>query len=105
MPNLNEIKEKKLSEGIIGKYIHGISSTLGWVTIEVGSVLPAHHHPHEQITLMIEGTLEMKIGEETFLLEPGDTHVIPSNVVHSAIAKTDCVLIDVFAPVREEYKV
>lgn len=105
MPNLKEIKEKKLSEGILGKYIHGISSTLGWVNIKGNSVLPAHHHPHEQITLMIEGTMEMKIGEETFLLGPGDIHVIPSNVVHSAFAKTDCILIDVFAPVREEYKV
>ena len=105
MPNLKEINEKKLTEGIIGKYIHGISSTLGWVNIKVNSVLPAHHHPHEQITLMIEGNMEMKIGEETFLLGPGDIHVIPSNVIHSAFAKTDCILIDVFAPVREEYKV
>jgi quercetin dioxygenase-like cupin family protein len=104
MPNLKEIKEKKLSEGIIGKYIHGLSSTLGWVKIKGDSVLGAHHHPHEQITMMIEGSMEMKIGDETFLLEPGDIHVIPSNVVHSAYAKTDCILIDVFAPVREEYK-
>jgi quercetin dioxygenase-like cupin family protein len=104
MPNLIEIKGKKLTEGIIGKYVHGMSSTLGWVNIKEGSILPAHHHPHEQITLMIEGTMEMKIGEETFLLEPGDIHVIPSNVVHSAFAKTECTLIDVFAPVREEYK-
>lgn len=105
MTNLKEIKEKKLKEGIIGKYVHGISSTLGWVNIKGDSVLAAHHHPHEQITLMIEGTMEMKIGEEIILLSPGDTQVIPPNVVHSAFAKTDCVLIDVFTPVREEYKV
>jgi quercetin dioxygenase-like cupin family protein len=31
-------------------------------------------------------------------------HVIPSNTPHSAIAKADCKAIDVFSPVREDYK-
>jgi hypothetical protein len=32
-------------------------------------------------------------------------HVIPTNMPHSAIAKTDCKVIDAFGPVREEYKI
>jgi quercetin dioxygenase-like cupin family protein len=104
MPHLNEVNKKLLTEGILGQYVHGESTTLGWVTIQAGSKLPSHHHPHEQITLMLEGKMEMQIGDESFMLEPGTVKVIGSNVPHSAIAHTDCVLIDVFSPVREDYK-
>jgi quercetin dioxygenase-like cupin family protein len=46
----------------------------------------------------------MKIGDQTYLLEPGVMQVIPSNTPHGAIAHTDCVLIDVFNPIREDYR-
>lgn len=104
MPHLNEIKKKELTDGIIGQYVHGNQMTAGWVTISAGAHLGAHSHPHEQITIMLEGKMEMKIGDETVLLEAGMIQVIPSSVVHGAIAHTDCVLIDVFNPVREEYR-
>ena len=104
MPTLIDIKKKTLSPGIIGQYVHGALATLGHVTIEKGSVLAAHNHPHEQITMILEGKLEMKIGNEIHMLTEGMIHVIPSNVIHSAIAHSDCKLIDVFSPVREEYK-
>ncbi len=39
------------------------------------------------------------------LLEPDMYYVIPSNVIHSAVALTDCQVIDVFSAVREEYRV
>ena len=104
MPHLNEVKKKLLTEGILGQYVHGESTTLGWVTIQAGSKLPAHHHPHEQITLMLEGKMEMQIGDEVVMMEPGTVKVIGSNIPHSAIAHTDCVLIDVFSPVREDYR-
>ena len=34
----------------------------------------------------------------------GDVIVIPSNIPHSGRALTKCILMDVFSPVREEYK-
>ena len=104
MPHINDINKKILAEGIVGQYVHGNEATLGWVTIKAGSTLQAHKHHNEQITMMIEGTMEMKIGDETIILTPGIIHVIPSNTIHSAIAITDCKLIDVFSPVREDYR-
>lgn len=103
MQHLNDISTKTLAPGIDGKYIHGVGTTLGYVKIKAGSILNAHCHVHEQITFILEGELDMKIGGENYLLTAGTSHVIPSNVVHSAIAKTDCIVIDVFAPVREDY--
>ncbi|HWR33530.1 MAG TPA: cupin domain-containing protein [Chitinophagaceae bacterium] len=59
---------------------------------------------HEQITYIIEGELEMVTDGQACLLTAGMYHVIHSNIRHSAIAKTDCRVIDTFCPVREGYK-
>lgn len=104
MANINEIPLKHLINGIAGRYVLGEKCTMGIVEIEKGSVLPLHHHPHEQLTLILEGELEMTIGGETMTLRRGDYYVIHSNVPHSAVAHVACKVMDVFAPVREEYK-
>ena len=62
MIHIDQVNKKKLIDGIIGQYVHGNSTTLGLVTIEEGSHLPIHHHPHEQITYMLDGKLKMQIG-------------------------------------------
>jgi quercetin dioxygenase-like cupin family protein len=104
MQYIKDITPKELVEGITGYYAHGSSMTLGLVEIKAGSNLPLHQHVHEQITYILEGQLDMLIGGEAYSLTAGMYHVIPSNVPHGAIAVTDCKVIDVFNPVREDYK-
>jgi quercetin dioxygenase-like cupin family protein len=104
MQNLNDIPYRELASGIMAKLVHGKKSTLSIVDIKQGSILPRHKHKHEQITFIVEGELEMMIGKKEYLLSAGTVHVIPSNEPHSAIALTDCRVIDVFSPVREDYK-
>jgi len=53
---------------------------------------------------IIEGEFELTIDNETKILKPGDVAVIPSNAVHSGKAITDCRILDVFYPVREDYR-
>ena len=74
------------------------------MTLKAGSQFTTHHHPHEQVTCILEGELEMIIGGVTKLLTPGMVEVIPSGVPHSAVVRKDSIVIDVFSPVREEYK-
>ena len=104
MALIKNIKPKELVPGITGYYAHGDSMTFGYVELKAGSTVPMHQHVQEQITYIIEGELDMVIGGQNFLLSAGMYHVIPSNMPHSAIAKTDCKVIDAFSPVREEYK-
>lgn len=101
---IKNINPKELVAGITGYYAHGDSMTFGYVELKSGSTVPMHQHVQEQITYIIEGELDMVIGGQNFLLSAGMYHVIPSNMPHSAIAKTDCKVIDAFSPVREEYK-
>jgi quercetin dioxygenase-like cupin family protein len=91
---IKDIKPKELVPGITGYYAHGSGSTLGYVELKKGSVVPLHQHIHEQITYIIEGELEMQIGDKKCLLSTGMHHVIPADVFHSALAVTDCKVID-----------
>ena len=104
MQRIKDIKPKELVPGVTGYYAHGDKHTLGLVELKAGSIVPEHHHMHEQITYILEGQLDMTIGGESFSLTQGTCHVIPSNMPHSAVAVTDCRLIDTFSPVREDYR-
>lgn len=104
MIDIADLPVREIAGGIGGKYIHGTGITFGYVTITEGSILPAHSHIHEQVTYIIEGELEMKVGNELVILRAGSVQVIPSNVTHSAIAKKPCIVIDVFTPSRDDYR-
>lgn len=104
MALIKNIKPKELVPGITGYYAHGDNLTFGYIELKSGSSVPMHQHVQEQITYIIEGELDMVIGGEPCLLTAGMYHVIPSNVPHSAIAKTECKVIDAFSPVRQDYK-
>jgi unsaturated pyranuronate lyase len=104
MQNLKDIPAKEIRPGFFGKMVHGDKSTLAFWEIKKGSVLEEHHHPHEQITHILEGEMEMIIGGEHFLFTAGSVYAIPSNVPHSAIARTNCKVIDSFAPARDDYR-
>ena len=104
MQLIKNIKSKELVTGITGYYAHGERMSFGYVELKAGSSVPMHQHIHEQITYIIEGELDMVIGGQPCLLTAGMFHVIPSGTPHSAIAKTDCKIIDAFSPVREDYK-
>jgi quercetin dioxygenase-like cupin family protein len=104
MQQIKNINPKVLVPGIIGHYAHGESMSFGYVELEKGSAVPMHQHIHEQITYIMEGELDMIIDGINCLLTTGMYYVIPSNIPHSAIARTACKVIDAFSPVREDYK-
>lgn len=101
---LKDMAPRELASGLTGYYAHGLHMTMGLIEIKAGSNLPEHSHPHEQITYILEGQLNMKIDGELVELSAGMFYIIPSNVLHGAVAVSDCKVIDVFNPVREDYR-
>ena len=95
---------REIIPGYVAKFIHGAQTTIAFWDIKKGSPMPLHHHPHEQITYVAEGAIQMTIGDESFLFTKGMCHVIPSNTPHSAIAVEDCTVIDAFSPARDDYR-
>ncbi len=102
--DLNTIEGKEVVPGFNGKFIHSDNMTLAFWTIKAGHSLPEHKHPHEQIANVIEGKIELIVREKKQILTKGTCIIIPANVPHSGKAITDCFLIDVFYPVREDLK-
>jgi quercetin dioxygenase-like cupin family protein len=74
------------------------------VTLPKGLVVPPHSHVHEQCGYLVSGRLEFTIDGRAEVIEPGGGWFVPSNAVHSVVALEDAIAIDVFSPVREEYK-
>ncbi len=102
--NLKNITERELVPGFMGKFIHSENMTFVYWNITAGASLPDHAHQHEQVVNMLEGEFELTVDGKAHIIEPGEVVIIPSNVKHSGKARTDCRIIDVFYPVREDYK-
>ncbi len=104
MKNLNDMEGKEIIPGYTGKFIHSRNVTLAYWAITASAALPEHSHPHEQVVNIIEGTMELTVKDETQTLTPGQVVIIPPNIPHSGRAVTECRVIDVFFPVREDYR-
>jgi quercetin dioxygenase-like cupin family protein len=102
--NLGDFEEKEPVSGYKVRFVHSENMTFAYWNIEAGASLPHHSHPHEQVANVIEGKFEFTLEGETRVIEPGDVVTIPSNAEHAGKAVTDCRIIDVFYPVREDYK-
>jgi quercetin dioxygenase-like cupin family protein len=102
--NLSDIEEREIAKGFRSRFIHTDHMTSSYWQIAAGSVLPDHAHPHEQVTTIIRGHFEMTVDGETRTIEAGIVAVIPSGAKHRGRALTDCFILDVFSPVREDYR-
>lgn len=71
--------------------------------LEKGACLPSHHHPHEQIGYLVSRPLRLSIENEAREVAPGDSWIIPGDVLHQAEALDNTVAVEVFSPVREDY--
>ena len=101
---LTDLTSREIIAGFHGRFVHTDNITFSYWEIEQDAVLPEHSHPHEQISMVVEGRLEMTLDGETRVLEPGLIAVIPGHTPHSAVARTACRVVDVFYPVREDYR-
>ncbi|MDC6362430.1 MULTISPECIES: cupin domain-containing protein [Flavobacteriaceae] len=102
--NLSKIRSKEIMPGYHGKLVHGNAISWAFWNVEKDAIVPEHQHIHEQIMHVVEGEFEFTLNGDTKVYYPGDVVVIPSNIPHSGRALTSCKLMDVFSPVREEYK-
>jgi quercetin dioxygenase-like cupin family protein len=107
MPFFNpaEREAKAIFPGALSRTFWGEQMLLSLLELAPGSVVPRHSHPHEQAGIVLEGELEFTIGDETRVVKAGELFVIPGGVEHSVkVGEQPARALDIFSPVREEYK-
>jgi quercetin dioxygenase-like cupin family protein len=101
---LNDIPLEHVSDLFARRFFTGEKITIAFIEIKKGCVVPLHQHDSEQFSYCISGALQFKIGGEELLLRAGELAEIPSNVPHEAMATEDFTGIDVFSPIRADWR-
>ena len=73
------------------------------VRFEAGGVGSVHTHPHAQNTYVRSGRFRFTIDGEPVEVGPGDTIAFPPEIPHGTLCLEAGTLIDVFAPMREDF--
>ena len=100
---VNDVPQKTIFTGFDARIIHTENSTIAFVDIAPNSELPAHEHHNEQSLRLIEGEMDVILGDEVISMKSGDMLIIPPNVTHSGYAKTACKVQDIFVPRRDDW--
>jgi len=89
--------------GVRGKLLQSEEGQLVFFEISAGASVPPHVHG-AQWGVVLDGELELTIGDETRTYRKGDTYFIPAGVTHSATCKMRCRVLDLFEE-RDRYRV
>ena len=101
----SKIKRQEIASGVSIRTMWGEEIMVSILESAPHAVVEDHVHPHEQIGIVLQGEFEMFIGDETKHMRPGDAYVIPGGVEHGIVGDNGWALVlDVFTPVRDEYK-
>ncbi len=81
--NLQTLKLDEFRPGIRSKLESGSDLTMAIMEISPNKEGSAHDHPFDQCGIVIEGEIEMFVGEEKKLLKPMETYFIPAGIKHN----------------------
>lgn len=100
----SKVPVENTAEGIKRQMIVGKNVMMCRFQFAPYLVTPAHSHPHEQMTLVIQGKVRFTIGNEERIVSPGEVLHFPPDSWHGAtMLDEEVVLIDIFSPIREDF--
>lgn len=100
----SKIPVEQTAEGIERQMIVGENMMMCRFRFAPFVVTDEHSHPHEQMTLVVQGTVKFTISGEEHILQAGDVLYFPPDNRHGAtMLDEEVVLIDIFSPIREDF--
>ena len=94
---INELPEIEVPfSGVRGHLLQGPDQQLVFFDIEPIGEVTAHRHG-AQWGVVLEGEMELTVGDETRTYRKGDTYYIPAGAVHSARFLSRTRVLDFFA--------
>ena len=104
-PTADECARHTIFPGVHIKTCSADKMMLSVVDLEPFAVVDEHAHPHEQVGILLSGKMVFTIGDEQKTVQAGDVWRIPGNVRHKVVTLDEPArAIDIFTPVREEYR-
>lgn len=100
MSGFNTLKSLPLeqpSEMMSRRMIVGDNIKVSFWKLKAGLLPEPHDHPEEQVTWILSGKVEFRIGDETRLCRSGDFVVIPGGVEHQGHFIEDTEIVSVFS--------
>ena len=71
---------------------------------EKGWVGARHSHPHDQLVYVVSGAIRAEMDGQVVEARAGDSFVVDGGMEHQATALEASEVLDVFTPVREDYR-
>jgi quercetin dioxygenase-like cupin family protein len=65
---------------------------------KAGVGTPLHTHDHESVAYVVKGKMRSTVGNEVFVMGPGDACRHPKGVLHGLEAIEDSVVVEIKAP-------
>jgi quercetin dioxygenase-like cupin family protein len=81
--DLRTLRLDEFRPGIWSKLESGSNLTMAFMEIAPNKEGTTHDHPFDQCGIVIEGEIEMSVGEEKRLLRSMETYFIPAGVKHN----------------------
>lgn len=98
------IKKEQAGEGVVRRVLSYTDEVMVVQNhFQKGAVGALHHHPHTQITYVVSGQFEFEIGGEKKVVNPGDSMLKRDGVEHGCVCLEEGILLDIFAPMREDF--
>jgi len=98
----DEIPAEEPYPGVRRRTVQAEQATVAEYAFEPGATFPLHSHPQEQVTLVLEGELEMTVDGRGERLAAGAWSVVPGGVAHGVRAAADGArIVAVVVPRRE----
>jgi quercetin dioxygenase-like cupin family protein len=72
--------------------------------LQRGAAVQPHSHKNDQVAYIIYGRMEVTIGDQVRICDPGDSYAVPGGILHSERALIDTLVIDAFSPPRDDYR-
>lgn len=99
----SDIPAEQINPSIARQFVSGERVTIARFELARGGVVPRHSHENEQVSYIVSGALKFVMDDREIVVRGGELIQIPPNVPHSAEVVEDCVAIDVFSPVRQDW--
>lgn len=94
-----------LAAGVTAKPLFGAGAMINLVELEPDAVVVLHSHPHEQLGVILRGSMKLVVEGSDHVLEEMDAYTLPGGVEHEGVAgPRGALVLDVFQPVREDYR-